>query len=188
MTSEQPGPTADSVRLAWPTESPAIADVQRRAWRAHLPPEVSASLLGEVDAEEMSLAWHAAITRPPEARCRVLVAVEQHRVAGFATVLPNPDPDADPGADGLIEEFVIDPPAERRGHGSRLLNACVDTLRADGFTRAHRWVTATDDAVRRFLTAAGWDADGSWREIGREDEQVRVKQIRLHSDISGGDI
>lgn len=168
-----------------PSESEALADVQRRAWRAHLTPDLASSLLGEVSADQMSAAWHHAITRPPEARCRVLVAVEQNRVTGFATVLPNPDPDGDPAASGLIEEFVIDPPAERRGHGSRLLNACVDTLRADGFTRAYWWVGATNDLLRRFLTAAGWDADGSWREIGSEDERVRMKQIRLHSDISG---
>ena len=80
--------------------------------------------------------------------------------------------------------FVVDPAAQHRGHGSRLLNACADTLRADGFGRACCWVNADDDALHRFLTAAGWAADGATREIGPEDESVRLKQVRLHTNLA----
>ena len=41
-----------------------------------------------------------------------------------------------------------------------------------------------DDALRRFLTAAGWAADGATREIGPEDESVRLKQVRLHASLA----
>ena len=183
VTSTEPT-VADSVRLALPAEAAAIAGLQRRAWSSQLPAEMAQALLGELAVEQMTDAWHAAITRPPQARFRVLVAVAEHRVAGFATTVPSPDPDAREGEDGQVDEFVIDPPAQRRGHGSRLLHACVDTLRADGFSRATWWVRATDDAVRRFLTEAGWAPDGGWREIGSDDETVKVKQIRLHTDIT----
>ena len=92
--------------------------------------------------------------------------------------------DADGGADGAVDEFAIDPTARRRGHGGRLVNACVDTLRADGFARAQWWVDSTDDVLRRFLLAAGWAPDGAHRELGLdESDAVRLKQIRLHSDI-----
>ena len=84
--------------------------------------------------------------------------------------------------DGTVAEFTIDPQAQRRGHGSRLLNACVDTLRADGFERATWWVRSTDDVVRRFLVEAGWAADGSHQEVGT-DHGTRLKLIRLHTDI-----
>ena len=76
------------------------------------------------------------------------------------------------------------PTARRRGHGSRLLNACVDTLRADGFVRVRHWLRADDDLRRAFLTDAGWAADGAHREIGSEDDAIRVKQIRLHTAIA----
>jgi len=175
------------VRLALPGEAGSIAGLQRRAWTAQLPPETADALLGEMDVDQMTEVWESAITRPPQARFRVLVAVEDRRVVGFATTIPSPDPDAQAGQDGQIDEFVVDPPAQRRGHGSRLLNACVDTLRADGFTRATWWVTSTDDVVRRFLTEAGWGPDGGWREIGTDDEAVRLKQIRLHTDIGASD-
>jgi len=178
-----PPAVADSVRLALPGEAAAIASIQRRRWASELPAEVAESVLDVVAAEEMTQAWHAAIARPPQARCRVLVAVEQGRVVGYATTLPSADGDADVGLDGAIEEFGVDPAARHRGHGSRLLNAAVDTLRADGFRRAYAWVGAEDDKLRGFLTAAGWAPDGSAREIGTEDESVRLRQLRLHTDL-----
>jgi GNAT superfamily N-acetyltransferase len=176
---------ANSVRLALPGEAPLIAGLQRRAWSSQLPEATASALLSQIDTDSMTSQWHTAITRPPQARFRVLVAVAaENRLVGFATTTPSTDPDATTGEDGLIDEFVVDPPAQRQGHGSRLLHACVDTLRADGFVRATWWVMSTDDPVRRFLTEAGWAPDGGWREIGTEDESVRLKQIRLHTDIS----
>ena len=67
------------------------------------------------------------------------------------------------------------------------MNACADTLRADGFGRASWWAAATDDALRGFLTAAGWAADGASREIGLDDGSVRVKQVRLQTDLALSD-
>ena len=64
------------------------------------------------------------------------------------------------------------------------MNACVDTLRADGFVRARHWLRSDDDVRRTFLTEAGWAPDGAHREIGSEDDAVRVKQIRLHTAIA----
>ena len=173
---------ADSVRLAWPHEAAEIAALQRRAWAAQLPTDLAQALLASVSESEMTEAWQTAIARPPQASYRVLVAVAAGRVVGFASTMPSPDEDIDPGADGQIEEFVIDPAAQQRGHGSRLLNACADTLRSDGFRRCYCWV-AEDDVPLRFLEGAGWAPDGAEREIGTEDGSVRLHQIRLHTDL-----
>lgn len=175
---------ADSVRLALPAEAAQIAAIQRRGWVQQLPAEVAQSVLAEVDLDAMTGSWHAAIVRPPLAQFRVLAAVADERVVGFAALGPSADPDADPGADGVVAEFSIDPGAQRRGHGSRLLHACVDTLRADGFARATWWVRSSDDVLRTFLVEAGWAADGSHQEVGADDVGARVKLIRLHTTIS----
>lgn len=175
---------ADSVRLALPAEAAQIAAIQRRAWVQQLPAELAESVLAEVDLDAMTKSWHAAIVRPPLAQFRVLAALGDERVVGFAAVGPSDDPDADPGEDGLVAEFTVDPQAQRRGHGSRLLSACVDTLRADGFVRATWWLRSTDDALRRFLVEAGWAADGSHQEVGTDAGAV-LKLVRLHTDISG---
>jgi GNAT superfamily N-acetyltransferase len=173
---------SESVRLAWPSEAREIADLQRRAWSTQ-PPGLAEALLDAIDALSMTEAWHAAIVRPPQARCRVLVAVENRRVVGFATTVPGQDADLDDAEDGQLDELEVDPQARHRGHGSRLLNASIDTLRADGFRRAFCWISTTDDVRRMFLLDAGWATDGSWREIGSDEGSVRLKQVRLHTDL-----
>lgn len=176
------------MRLALPAEARRIADLQRRSWSEGLPEDVSAYMLQGMDLEQMTEAWQRAIVRPPDARCRVLVAVGEavgaSEPVAFATTLPSSDEDGDQGADGAIDEFVVDPVAFGQGHGSRLLNACVDTLRADGFQRATIWISSTADALREFLESAGWDSDGAHRELGEENTPLRMKQVRLHTDIS----
>lgn len=179
----EPQPVADSVRLAWPGEAVAVAAVQRRAW-LDLPPELGGALLGGVDEPGMVQAWEQVLARPSDARRRVLVAVGgQGRVVGFATTGPSDDPDAVAGADGEVDQFWVDPPARRQGHGSRLLNACADTLHADGFARARWWVLAGDVELRRFLAVAGWEPDGASRTIGAEDGSVTLEQLRLHTGL-----
>lgn len=178
-----------SVRLALPAEAAGIAAVQRRAWTQLYAEPVAARLLDTTDPAAMRQAWEAAIQRPPLATLRVLVALDSsqgtHRVVGFAAVGPSDDPDANPAEDGLVAEFAIDPLAQRQGHGSRLLQASVDTLRADGFRRATWWVRATDDPLRGFLAGAGWAPDGAHTELGDEADERGVKFVRLHTDISG---
>lgn len=184
-------PRPPQVRLALPGEAAAIAALQRRCWDADLPAELREWLLGEADLDDLTEVWHASVTAPPEARCRVLVAVAgtdptiggTGAVVGFATTEPSGDPDADPSRDGEVGEWLVDPAARGQGHGSRLLNAAVDTLRADGFSRATVWVASTDDGRRRLLVESGWDADGGHRELG-PDPDLTIKQVRLHSDIT----
>lgn len=186
QTQQQARP--DQVRLALPREALDLAAIQRRVWdseRGH--PELRAAaeeLLAAVDLDQMAQVWEQAIQRPQLAAQRVLVALDQsQRVVGFAVTAPSEDPDAEPGQDGLVVEMVVDPQARRQGHGSRLLNAVADTLRADGFSRATWWLRSADDGLRSFLDGAGWAPDGAHREIG-SDSGVRLKQVRLHTDIS----
>lgn len=175
---------ADSVRLALPAEAAAIAALQRRGWTQSLPAGVADEVLGSVDLATMTASWEAAILRPPLAQFRVLVAIGAERVVGFAAVGPADDPDAEAGEDGLVAEFVVDPAAQRRGHGSRLLNAVVDTLRADGFGRATWWVRATDDVLRQFLLSAGWAPDGAHSEVAVSEGGPSLKLVRLHTAIA----
>ena len=77
-------PHADSVRLALPAESWGIASVQRRSW-GDTADDAMQSLLESIDLDTMAATWHSAISRPPEARWRVLVAVAGGQVVGLAT-------------------------------------------------------------------------------------------------------
>ena len=180
-----PPPTADvSVRTAWSADAEAIAAVQVSAWRDSYAELLPAEVLAELDAEPIAARWAASLDKPGDARNRVLVALERASVRGFAVTGPSADPDADPVSDGEIAELVVEPGRRRTGHGSRLLQACADTLRADRFRRATTWLASTDDDGRSFLTRAGWAPDGAYRELDLHgDAQVLVKQVRLHTDL-----
>jgi ribosomal protein S18 acetylase RimI-like enzyme len=138
-----------------------------------------------MDPADVAAAWHGSLGAPPkDARNRVLVALERAVVRGFAVTQPSPDPDADPVADGEITDLTVDPEHSREGHGSRLVHAAVDTLRADRFTRALVWLSSTDDVRRAFLTDAGFEPDGAHRELDLHgDGSVTIKQVRLHASL-----
>lgn len=176
-------PGADvSVRVAWSDDADAIAGVHLRAW-----PSLYGDLLQEPglpDRDALTAAWRATLSRPTDARNRVLVALARNRVTGYVLTSPAGDPDTDPVAVGEIQDLTVDPDDRRTGHGSRLLQAAVDTLVADQFTRAVWWVNSRDDALREFLTSSGWAADGAHRELALdEDGEQTVRQVRLHASI-----
>lgn len=181
-------PTADvSVRVAWTADAPAIAGVQVRAWQERYAGLLPAAVLDELPLDTFSAGWEQSIAKPKEARQRVLVALERATVRGFAATAPATDGDADPSRDAEITEFAVDSATRGAGHGSRLLHAAVDTLRADRFTRATLWVVPTDDAIREFFIGQGWAPDGAFRELDLYgDGAVTVKQLRLHSDLTPG--
>ncbi len=178
-------PTADhSVRTAWADDAPAIAELQAVAWRetygAVLPERVL-----DLDVDQAAAAWRSSLVAPPDARHRVLVALDRNRVVGFAVTGPATDPDCDPVADAEVAELVVSADARHQGHGSRLLHAVVDTLRADRFTRAVAWLVSTDDTRREFLEASGWAPDTAHRELDLDGTgTTTVKQVRLHTAFS----
>lgn len=179
-------PAADvSCRVAWADDAETIAAVQVRAWRTLYADLLPADLLSGLDQEQIADGWRVSLTRPQDARQRVLIALERNLVCGFAITCPSPDPDADNVADGEISDLTIDPHQRGKGHGSRLLQACVDTLRSDRFAIARTWVSATDDETRKFFVETGWDADGAHRTLDLTgDGSVTLKQVRLHTDLS----
>lgn len=172
-----------SVRVAWADDAEAIAGVQVRAW-----PQLYGDLLPAdalpSDPAPLAAQWHQSLSKPGDARNRVLVALERNRVVGFAVTAPAADPDTDPVTDGELADLTVLPDCRSQGHGSRLLQAAVDTLVADRFTRAVTWVRADDDVLRRFLTDAGWAPDSAHRELDLDGSgATTVRQVRLHAAV-----
>lgn len=171
-----------SVRLAWPDDAPQIAAVQRAHWLRSYGETADPEQLETLDETVMTARWSQLISAPRDARIRTLVALERAALRGFALVHPCHDPDADQVRDAEVGEFVVAVEHQRQGHGSRLLHACVDTIRADGFERIVWWVSPTDDVLRAWLLAAGWAPDGAHREFAATGGPL--KQIRLHTALT----
>lgn len=179
-------PADHSVRIAWADDAPTLAALQLRTWPeryGHLLP-AEALPQGEEALATATQAWRGLLARPAEARQRVLVALDRARVVGSVLTSPATDPDADPGRDAELHELTVAAEERRRGHGTRLLQAAVDTVAADRFSRVVTWVLSDDDALRALLTSAGWAADGAHRELDLDGSgTVRVRQVRLHTAV-----
>lgn len=168
-----------SVRPAVPGDEHAIATVQLAAWRSTHAEVLGDEVLDGVDPARLRDQWASAITAPPGRGYRVLVAMHGPRLVGFASVAPVVAPagsgDDTPG--GEILALEVEPDARRVGHGSRLLAAVVDLLRAeDGATSVQTWVIAGDAAREQFLGSAGLDDVGARRHLGEQDDPRRITE------------
>ncbi|WP_047870780.1 GNAT family N-acetyltransferase [Nocardiopsis sp. RV163] len=181
--------SARFVRPARTADVDAVVDIQVASWRAVygslLPEDVSGALGGDEARGRFREQWTAALESPPTSRHRLVVATDEvegtRTVAGFAAFGPAGDPDLWPAKDAEVFALHVDPARARQGHGSRLVNACVDHLVEDGFATLHVWVPEADNALRAFFEASGWRADGARREI---DMGRLLPMVRLHAAIS----
>jgi GNAT superfamily N-acetyltransferase len=151
-----------SVRPAVPGDEAAVARVQLAAWRA-------AAALGDavvdlVDAAAVRARWAQAVASPPGPGFAVLVALAGPRVVGFVAVAPS-----------QVLALEVEPEHRHGGHGSRLLAAAVDRLRADGADELVTWVLEGETGREQFFATAGLGPDGAERAlaVGMDDEGVR---------------
>lgn len=175
MNSDNPG----FVRLALPREAYDIATIQYELMAD--PTHPLHGLFEQTQIASLAKVWHRSITRPPLASYRVLVATEHESVVGMIAVGPSEDEDAD-SDDGQVIELMVARSARSHGHGSRLVQAAVDTLRADGFSRATWWLPTSADQLRSWLQDTGWAPDGV--HASAETPTGTLRLVRLHTDIS----
>lgn len=174
-----------SVRPASPEDAPAIARVQSAVWARVYGGVLPRAALEVAVGDAAVATWEQAIGLPPSPRHRVLVAVSGDAVAGFAALGPAEDPDLAEVAAGEIFALCVDPQREGAGHGSRLVNASADVMSGLGVAHLHVWLSPYETALRRFLEAAGWAADGAHRRLDlRGDGAVVVDQTRLATALS----
>jgi GNAT superfamily N-acetyltransferase len=179
-----------------------IARIQLTTWRVAYRRLMPGHVLDRLDEDWVTSQWREAVANPPTHKHRVFVAVEQPEgsvaaagrrpqayLVGFAAAGPAdaaalaPDEDhTSLGEDvAAITDLLVEPRWGRRGHGSRLLAACVDSWRSDGFRTAVAWTFAEDTVTRGFLSDSGWDTDGAKRALDVDD--MLVPQVRLHVSL-----
>ncbi|MFD6175769.1 MULTISPECIES: GNAT family N-acetyltransferase [unclassified Isoptericola] len=147
--------TADvSVRPAVPGDEDAVTRVQVSAWRRAHETALGDGVVDALDVATMRERWSQAITAPPGPGFAVFVALDGAEVVGFAAVGP-----------GQLVGLEVEPRHQRGGHGSRLLSAAVDRLRADGAEELVTWVLDDDSAREQFLSSAGLGPDGMTRTL-----------------------
>jgi GNAT superfamily N-acetyltransferase len=173
-----------SVRPATEQDAAEIGRLQNETWQLAYRRVLPTEVLVLLDPERFAASWRVAIADPPTPAHHVLVALEgEHRV-GFAAFGPDADrqpDDPEPEHTAAISTLLVEPRWGRRGHGSRLLAAVVDTARAEGVRRLVAWVPAADTASLAFYRSAGWAPDGLQRNL--DTGAGTVAELRLHAAL-----
>jgi GNAT superfamily N-acetyltransferase len=164
-----------SVRPARPSDAAEIGRIQVETWRLGYAAVLPAVVLESLSADAAAGSWLPAISAPPSGRHRLLVAQEGEWTVGFVAVSPEDETSMS------IGPLLVEPRWGRRGHGSRLLAAAVDTARPEGVTRAIAWLPEADEVSRTFFASAGWAADGYARVLDTGAGELR--EIRIHTSF-----
>lgn len=168
------------MRTARHTDAAAMGMVQDAVFREAYAGVLPAQAIEQFEPRQFATAWRHALTDPPSTRHRVLVACAGEQVVGFAALGPAADTDAGlPERTGEVYVMGVHPEARRAGHGSRLLNASVDTLRAGDHQALVAWTLAHDEDVRSFCSAGGLEPDGAWRERVVDVDGRVAREVRL---------
>jgi ribosomal protein S18 acetylase RimI-like enzyme len=183
------GPIADaSVRVARETDAPAVGLVQATVWREAYAGVLPQEVIESFEPTAFAKVWRDSLAAPPEGVYRLLAACAGEQVVGFAAIGPTQDPDAS-NSTGELLALGVHPQARRAGHGSRLLNAAVDTLRGAGAETMHVWLLASDEGTRAFMTQAGLSPDGAFRDRVVSPDGETAREVRLVAslahDVSG---
>lgn len=167
-----------SVRVARPSDAPAVGVVQAAVWQAAYAEVVPPEVFARFEPQAFATTWRHSLESPPAGAFNLLVACAGAQVVGFAAVGPSQDPDVDDDSGELLA-MGVHPHARRVGHGSRLVNAAMVHLSEAGAVGASAWVLATDESVRAFLLAAGFAPDGAHRQrvVGPAGQTAR--EVRL---------
>lgn len=153
-----------------------MAHVQLVTWQSAYGDLLPADAL-DLPLAQVAAIWLNAIEAPPSPQHRVLVALEQSEIVGFAASQPSDDVTAAVE----LSELLVEPRWGRRGHGSRLLAASVEHWRPD-FALALAWAFEADTVMTSFLESAGWAFDGMGR--GLDTGPRVVHQRRLHTALA----
>ncbi|MFM1917230.1 MAG: hypothetical protein RJB01_745 [Actinomycetota bacterium] len=137
-----------AVRRASPDDASAISRLVWLSWSQRFSGNMPQEVRAQADPENAEPQWRRDLADPPSLNHVCLVATDDDdSVAGVAVLAP----DEQHGfAIGLLE---VAPGHRGQGHGSRLMNACVDAAREWGTSTLYAWIWPDDAA---FWEAAGW--------------------------------
>jgi ribosomal protein S18 acetylase RimI-like enzyme len=162
------------MRRARRADARAIAEVHVDTWRHAYRDLLPIEFLNALSAEARERYWASELAVTPGDRTPWL-ADSAGQVAGFASVGPSRDADAQVGTGELYTLYVM-PEMWDRGVGADLLRRAEHDLIDHDYAEATLWVLADNARARRFYERAGWRTDGAERIecIG----EVRLREVR----------
>ncbi|WP_426571706.1 N-acetyltransferase family protein [Aquihabitans sp. McL0605] len=181
-----PGPD-EPIRVAAPTDGAAIAAIKWRAFGANYRGGVLAdSFLDARGVVPPASFWVGRAMLPPSRRHRLLVWGRPGTVFGYLDAGPVHPDDADPTRpdSGEVYELYVDPTAQGRGGGGRLLAEAEDWFRSVGYVRAELSTLATNPSAQAFYEAHGWRPTG--RIVPVDLGVVAFEEVRYARRLAPG--
>jgi GNAT superfamily N-acetyltransferase len=152
-----------------------IAKVHVRSWQAAYRGLIPDGYLDGLTAEDRAARYDLASADPQKPS--TLVAVDDGRIVGFASIMPARDVDL--AGQGELCALYVDPDVWGKGIGLALVSAARTRLVEMGFGQASLWVLAGNTRAEQFYRKDGWGADGVRRtEIiwGLTVEELRYRR------------
>ena len=109
------------IRPAEPTDAEAIAEIHITTWRMAYRGQIPDAILDSLDASSRAVFWHDALSAPHN----IFVAELGSTTAGFCSLVPSRDNDADSSTVDEIAALYVRPQQWRHGFGHALCSAAV---------------------------------------------------------------
>jgi len=164
------------IRLAIPSDAPAIARVHVETWRIAYRGQVPNKLLDGLDIERRTTAWTEILQKNEST---TFVAEIEKEVVGFCSLMASRDDDADKATIGEIAALYVSPRHWRRGVGRHLGEWALAEARKNGCSTATLWVLKTNSLAQRYYEAIGFVRDGAEKMRnfdGHDLPEVRYRQ------------
>ena len=145
-------PSAPAIRTASRDDATAIAKIKVAAWRVAYRKIVPDIILDGLDIDDVRENWFG-LSKSGLDRGGV-VAARDGRIVGY--VLFGTARNGLAGFDGQIFEIYVLPDQFGSGLGSRLHDAAMSRLEADGHANILLWVFEANARARRFYEKHGW--------------------------------
>jgi len=165
------------LRRAVQADAEAIAGVDVRAWWHAYRPFLDEQRLAERSTEARTESWSL---RLPGVEEETWVLEVGGRVAGFASLAPSRDADAE-AATGELLALYVDPPAQGAGVGTRLLGQAQLRLGELGYDAATLWTFEANGLARVFYEHHGWVPAPA--AVGNEACEVWAPAVRYRREL-----
>lgn len=166
------------IRPAEPEDALAVARVHVQSWRRAYAGLLPEAYLADLRAEERAAKYDFSNSDP--SKPQTIVAAEDMRILGFATVSPSHDQDLPDH--GELSALYVDPEFWGQRFGLALMKAARMRLLDIGFRTAFLWLLVGNARAARFYEADGWRQDGLKRS--REVWRALVDEVRYRRSLA----
>jgi len=153
------------IRLATPSDAPAIASIHVRCWQ-----EAYRHIVPDAVLDSLSVAAHEQLWRhgleSGAADARLWIAEDAGSAVGFCATGSSSDDDATPET-VEVGAIYLEPDRIGTGVGRTLFEHALKDLRERGFRTSTLWVLRDNRLARRFYEVAGWQPDGAEQASSR---------------------